>query len=227
MVTETAVQEPAVSSTPAGGWPVPRWVQKVVLVLGVLLALSSLAAGALTFQASQAYWIFLGMEMCVALGAAFAILIGRGLFREGPGLALACCAGTVFVAGILGWVSVHRGNFELGGMTMNSGKTVSLNALLYVRVAIACVFGTLGAWLVLSRNPRSWYYLLRAVLTGVPMVACLAGAYTMRSSLRGGASWVMWLAATVLTIVIIGLFCACAHFVIRAFESGRSNAVTK
>lgn len=196
----------------------------MVLGLGVVLGLSSLGAAALTFQASQAYWIFLGMEMCVALGAGFAILFGRGLFREGPGMALACCAGTILVGGVLGWISVHRGNFD-GGMTMKSGKTLSLNTLLYGRVGVALVFGAIGAWLVLSRNRRSWHYLVRALLTGVPLLACVAGVYMMRSSLRGGASWVVWLAATVLTIVIIGLFCACAHFVIRAFEEGRREEV--
>lgn len=217
----THTQAPA----PAG-WPVPRLVQLVVLVLGIALGLSSLAAATMTFQASQAYWIFLGMEMCVALGAGFAILFGRGLFREGPGMALACCAGTILVGGVLGWISVHRGNFD-GGMTMKSGKTLSLNALLYGRVGIAVFFGAIGAWLVLSRNRRSGHYLVRALLAGVPLLACAAGAYMMRSSLRGGASWLMWLAATVLTVVIIGLFCACAHFLIRAFEEGRREEVTK
>ncbi len=209
-----------------GGWDVPRGVRMMVLALGVMLGLSCLVACALTFQASQAYWIFLGMEMCIALGAAFAILFGRGLFREGPGMALACCAGTVFVAAILGWISVHRGDFNAGGITMKSGKTISLNALLYGRLAIALIFGVNGAWLVLSRNPRSGHYLLRAVMTGVPLLACAGGAYAMRSSVRS-ASWLVWLGATVLTVVIIGLFCACAHFVIRAFEEGRRKEVTR
>lgn len=231
---ETAARENSFEQ-PVRVWDVPRLVQVVVLCMGVLLGLSSVIVCGLTIMASQAYWILLGMEMCVALAAAFAILFGRGLFREGPGMALACCAGTVLVAGVLGWISVHRGDFNAGGMTMKSGKTVSLNALLYGRVAISMVLGVIGAWLVLSRNSQSWKYLLRAVMAGVPMVACLGVVYAMRSWLRGSGSggsggstaWVLWLVATVLAVVILGLLCATAHFVIRAFESGRSCRVTK
>lgn len=203
-------------------------LRSLILVVSVLAVLSAVGVSILTMRASQPYYLLLGMELCIGLSGAIGVLFARGFFREGPGMALACVAGTFFVASFLGWLSVPNGT-----MTMRSGGSQSLRLFLVVRLGLAVVVGLVAAWAVLSRNVRSWHYVKWAAMTGVPLAGLALLAFKGRAWLSSGggqvAAWVAWVGAIMLASLGLALFCACVHCTIRAFEAGRktNNALTK
>jgi hypothetical protein len=201
-------------------FPVPRSISFATLGLSLLAALSTGAMCVLAMRANQPYYLLMGMELCIGLAAALGVLFARGFFREGPGMALACVSGTIFVASVLGYLSVPNAQ-----MTMSSGGTLALKPFLMGRVLLASLLGLAAAWIVLSRDPQSRSYILRAILTGIPLGAIAFVGLKGRSWLSGGGAgvpaWVGWIGAIVLACVGLALFCACVHCTIRAFEMGR------
>lgn len=201
-------------------YPVAGPIRGGVVVLSVLAALSVGGMCVLAMRANQPYYLLMGMELCIALAAALGVLFARGFFREGPGMALACVSGTIFVASILGYLSVPNAQ-----MTMSGGGTIGLKPFLMGRLILAVLLGVGAAWLVLSRNARSWSYVARAALTGVPLAVIGFVGFKGRTWLSSGGAgvpaWVGWIGAIVLACVGLALLCACVHCTIRAFEMGR------
>jgi hypothetical protein len=222
---DTTIPQPGdIAATAASPllFPVAGSIRAGTVALSVLAALSVGGMCVLAMRANQPYYLLMGMELCIGLAAALGVLFARGFFREGPGMALACVSGTIFVASILGYLSVPNAQ-----MTMSAGGTIGLKPFLLGRLVLAVLLGIAAAWLVLSRNSRSWSYVARAALTGLPLAAigliALKGRTWLSSGGAGVPAWVGWIGAIVLACVGLALFCACVHCTIRAFEMGRSS----
>lgn len=195
--------------------PVPKIVAWVVGLLSAAVLVSAAGGGVLAVLAPRPYWAWLGFEVVVGVACVQGLLFAGGRFRDAPALALACVAGGVFLASLLGRLSVLASVSGLAKDPWTLG-----------RVLAAGLVGGSAAWLVLSRNPRSLGYLVRGVLCGV--VPAGAAAYALgpwRGLVPVGSLHpaLVWGGGLVLGIVVGGLFCASVHCLIRAFEMGRPS----
>ncbi len=230
--------------------PTSRASRLVAGAVGVGIGLLAIVTiGAVLTRADQPYWMVVGFEV-VALGAsAFALLIARGRFRDGPGMALLCVAGALFVAGVLGYYSTKSTPGAPAQLLLH-GRAVAMKPWALLHTATAGILALLAAYEVLRRNTRSMYYLARAAMSGAPLAALFAvGLVLYRKSQAAQTAyeataeaalskallpppppapflppWVTWLGGSLGAIVALVLFCACAHCVIRAFEMGRPRA---
>lgn len=158
----------------------------------------------------------LAFELVIVVGAIVALVVARpGRSAAAQPMGLLCGSMTVAIAALLGLVA--RGA-QLGS-TVNVGVA---GARLIAAGAIALV----AAHLVLSSHPRAWPALRRGIWLGVPVVL-VAVAATWPAARH--AMLVPWLhpigRAIVLSTavaVLLGLFTASVHWVITAFELGRS-----
>lgn len=201
--------------------PVSRPIRILTLVLSLVMGLSALAGAGLALAPllgsdQRPAWILFGFEVVVLAGAVVGVLFGRGRFGEAPGLALACIAGTFAVASILGWQAAGR---QLNG--------ISLNPFVAIRVLVALALGTCGAWCVLSRRETAWRSALLGVTLGVPVVLAVAALVirSWREAIAGhvGSGGAAAAAAVIGFLFFGGLLSASAHFLIRAFELGRTD----
>src|SRR5579862_2091732 len=82
-------------------------VSFAVLLSTVLLASLSVVAPLLV-RDQRPSWALFGFEVVTGVAATIGILMGRGRFADGPGLGLACVAGTILIASGLGWQGAGR-----------------------------------------------------------------------------------------------------------------------
>jgi hypothetical protein len=183
--------------------------------------LSALAGATLALLApvlspgAKASWVLFGFEVVVVVAAALGILFGRGRFGEAPGLALACVAGTILIASLLGWQA--------------SGRTLmgrSLTPLLAWRAVASLALAAAAALCVLSRDPRAVRRAGLGAVMVLPAVLVVAGALTrpgrrILSAAVGQNPVQQVLVCTMGGLVVGGLFAAGGHQLIRAFEMGR------
>jgi hypothetical protein len=196
--------------------------QPVRLFVGILCAVVLLSAlgmiVAALFLSSKPVWVLFGFEFAISVASVLGILFARGKFQEGQGLAMACVAGTIAVGSFLGWLGTQH------HLTTARGD-IPLNTWLLGRLAAAAALGAVGAMLVLSRNPRSWSYLLKSAITGGPLLILLAAFFVKRSAFTGALGhlpdWIAGLAAILGGLVAVVLISASVHCLIRAFELGR------
>jgi hypothetical protein len=196
---------------------VPRFIRLIAALLSAGVLVSALAGAVLALIANdRPAWTLFGFEAIVAVSCAFGVLLGTGRYREAPGMALACVAGTVFAGSVLGYLSMTPR--VLGG--------IGLTPFLGVRVLAAGLVGALGAYCVLSRHPRSWRLATQAFLLGLPVLgaAALLAVPSLRAMLApvAGAGVVTKMAVGVGAFLVLGAcLCACVDLMIRAFELGR------
>lgn len=131
--------------------PTPSGIRTCVAILSTLVILITLA----TFVASIAIparplWTLIGFECITLLAAGFGIGAAMGKFADGPGMALACVSGTIFVSSVLGYL----------GATGQIGD-YKLQYWLIAHLLIALAIGLLGAWTILRRTPGAWLIALR------------------------------------------------------------------
>lgn len=207
--------------------------------------LALVTIGAVLTRADQPYWMVVGFEVVVLAASAVALLFSRGKFRDGPGMALLCVAGPIFVAGVLGYLSTKP-----TASLLLHGRAVAMKPWALAHAGAAGVLAMLSAYEVMRRNTRSLYYLARAAMAGAPLAAMLAAAWMLyRKSQTAQAAYealvedailkgqsppptpepflppsVTWLGGSLGAVVALVLFCACAHCVIRAFEMGRPRS---
>lgn len=200
--------------------PVPRFLLFFLGLLGVAVALSAAAMAVVALVVTERpVWMLFGFEVVVMLAGVFAVLFARGRHHEAQGLTLLCIAGSVFAGSVLGWLSVN------GALQVkNSDVPVSLKLWLLARVGCAGVYAVAAAALVLVRRRESRPFLVRALLTGAPLVLAAGGlalARTQISSLAGSVHPVVSIfVACVLGLVGIALASICGHCIIRAFQIG-------
>ena len=229
----------------AGVLPALARVSRVVSgVVGAGMALVALVTvGAVLTSADQYYWMVVGFEVVVVVACIFAVLTARGKFRDGPGMALVSVAGVLFVAGVLGYLSTKGTD----GALMLRGRAFPMKPWALLHAGAAGLMALAAAYEVLRRDRRSLYYLSRAAMAGVPLGAVMAAGWFMwkrsreasaafdaqvASAIASGVvppvaldpavpAWLTWVGASVASVVVLVLFCACAHCLIRAFEMGR------
>lgn len=191
----------------------------MVGVVCAAVALSALALGlGALFVAPKVVWVLLGFEVVTLVGAVLGLFFALGRFQEGQGLAMACVAGTFFVAAVLGY-------FGAGRQLPTSDGGISLKWLLLGRLGASFLLGAIGAGLVLARDKRSWGYLAKSAALGGPVLIAL-GAYVvspgrvtgMLGSLPG---WALGLGLTVAGLLSVVMVSASVHLLVRAFELGR------
>jgi hypothetical protein len=188
-------------------------------VLLSALGLATLSvAGPLLVKDQRPSWALFGFEVVVAVAAVLGLLFGRGRYGDGPGMALACIAGTILAASGLGWAGAGR---QL--------LSVSLTPVLAGRILAAGTLAACGAWCVLSRHPRS----IRLAAVGAALLAPVAmgaGAFMHPTGRRiidralGTSSGVQAVVAVLAFFLAVGLVSAGGHLLIRAFELGRPTS---
>lgn len=192
-------------------------------LLSVLLGIASVAIIAMNLIAGrQTEYLALSLEACGLLAGVVGWFFYRGKYSQGPGMALACVAGTFFTVAVLsGWVALRR------EMQLANGSALNLSLLTYARVALSLAVAGLGAFEVLRRNHKSFAYLVRAAATLGPLGLLALGMYAGRAGLAAGtllgASWLTWTVTGLAVVLLMALACAGLHFVIRAFEAGRAS----
>ena len=199
--------------------PPPASIRRAVLVFSLLLGVSSLAGLTLACVGTSSVVLgMLGFEIVVFVAAALAILAGLGRFKSGYGLALACVAGAVGGATLLGYVD-GKPNF-----VSNPDTARLLKALVLARIGLVGALGALGAIAVLIRDRRSWGHLVKGLIVSAPVVLvgglALAFARDWLLSPRDGAGEAVRIGTLVLGVMVLGgFFCAGVHQIIRAFQT--------
>ncbi len=196
---------------------VPRFIRALAGVVSGGVLASALVGAVLALIANAApAWALFGFEIVVGVSCVFGLLLGAGRYREAPGLAMACVAGTIFAGSVLGYLSLSPRT--LGG--------VGLTPFLGARVLAAGMIAASGAYCVLSRHPRSWRLLTLGLLLGAPVLG--AATVAVIPSLRAHLAPVLrmglvgQMAVAVAAFLLLGgLLCASVDLVIRAFELGR------
>ncbi len=194
-----------------------RTARLAVAGVSLLLLLSVLGVlGAALFTSGTKPWFLIGFELVTLIAAVFGLLFGLGRLREGPAIGLTCIAGSVLTTALLGYIG--------------AGKQVAGFSLLPVmggRAVLAGVLLLIAAVAVLSRQPsRSWPDALRGVILLIVCLAGTAGLWFLIPAARGLGVPVPLkvVVGLVLALVLLGVFAAGVHKVIRAFEHGRHNA---
>jgi len=197
----------------------------LVMVTAAALFLSGVGmAAAALYAGPRAVWMLFGFETVVCVAGALAFLFGLGRFQDGQGLAMASVAGTVAAASVLGWLSSGP-NQHL--VVESVSQPLSLLPWLFGRLAAAALLALIGGVLVLSRDKRSLGLLGRAAATGIPLVLALAAAVIARGRLAGVVNsmptWVLAVTVVIVGIAGVALASASVHWLVKAFEMGRTD----
>jgi len=207
--------------------PPPTVIRRAVLAFALLLGASSLGGLALAgFGTSSVVIGMLGFEIVVLAATVLAVLAGLGRFASGYAMALACVAGTVFAASVLGFVD-GRPNF-----VSSPDMSRLLRVLVMLRISLAGVLAALGALAVFSRRRSSWRFLSRAIFAAAPIVVVVAIVYFFARNWvtvpREGSLETVRIGSLVLGILVLGgFFCAAVHLTIRAFQAGDLDRMTE
>ncbi|MFI4898084.1 MAG: hypothetical protein ACIARR_09680 [Phycisphaerales bacterium JB059] len=211
-------------TTPSRTPEPPASLRRAVLGVSLILGLSSLGGLALAGAGAESVVIgMLGFEVVVFVAAVIAVLAGLGRFTSGYGLALACVAGTVLGASVLGFVD-GRPNF-----VSSPDLARALEALVLVRLGVALALAALASLVVFVRRRSSWGYLGRGLLVGAPVVIAggLVGLFARGWVLtpREGAMEAIRVGSIILGAMVLGgFFCASVHLIIRAYQAGDLDA---
>ena len=199
---------------------------KLLLIASVLVGVLIVASAALRLvqgaAASPPYYFSIGFELLALLAGVFAVLVGRGKFAEGPGIALLCVAGVVVVASAVTY-STPRAVPLYDTRMLRDPMTLG-------RMGLGGAAAAIGALIVLLRRPRESIRLLLwgALWTGVA-IALASPVLFARGSLTGLNPVLTTVGAVVGFVVFVGFLSAGAHFIIRAFNAGEiqqlSNAM--
>lgn len=193
------------------------------LELGISIAAACCATVALftaLVPASPPVWMCVGFEAVALVGVVIGLLTGLERFREAAGLALACAGGTIASAAFLAWLGSNRGQIVTG-----SGER-SIVLWLGAQTGAGVLLLTLGAIDVIARGGRpAWTSLSKGLLLGLPLALIGLAAWKgwLGTLIAKAPDWAAMGAYALLGIVSLGLLSAAGHFVIRAFEMGRTE----
>lgn len=190
--------------------PSTKGAMLLTLILSAIVAISSLAAGAMAIIQPRASWVMFVFEFIILVSAVFGIRIARGKHNDGPATGLVCIAGCIAVAALFGYIG--------GGRTLFS---IDTRPLLVARAGAAAILTALAAWLVLSRDPKTTIRpFIYGCITGLPVPILLIAIWKLRSKL-GAMSDVLVMGIAILAFVLItGLLAASVQFLVKAFERG-------
>lgn len=199
----------------------PRAILLGAKLVAALLLLSSLVGlGLAIFGAPAVVVGMLAFELVTLVAVVFAVLASLDRFADGWALAMACIAGTVFGAAVLGIYVDGRPNF-----LSSPDAARLLRVLLLARVALAAAVAGLATLAVFARSKRSWRHFFVGAALGLPVLVALALAWQVGRpwllTPQTGAMEALRLAVLILgSLVLAIMFSAAVHQVIRAYEVG-------
>lgn len=198
---------------------IPSGLRLAIAILSVLALASAIATvGVAWAVAGRPSWALLGFEFLTLMAGAFGLAAASGKFSDGPGIALACVAGTVLAASIFGYL----------GTTGQIGDW-KLHGWLIARATIAGLIGLLAAWVVLRRTPGAWLLAIRGAIYTAAAVGFVGLLALFDGEVRptGGSARLVSHAA--LSIAAIGAIPICLLFAIMTLISkgGPDDAVPK
>lgn len=193
----------------------PRAARATVLVFSVLTLVSAVAGAFFALRATPSpQWGAFGYEVVIAAACVFGILLGRGCFQTGSGIAAGMIALAWFVGSGMGRLPFH-----------NSPRGVIVDPWFLGRLAASVAVAAAGAYTVLSRDGRSWRRLLIGFVLLAPVGAfgaywVVTGGGWLATPQTGGANVVRISLLLLSVLVSGGLFCFAADSFIRAFGYG-------
>lgn len=206
----------------------PRLILGLCFLLSLVTLLSALAGMAVTLMQSPPLWFLFGFELCVALASVFGVLVGLGKIREGPALAMLIVGGTMAVGAVLGEPAVAvRLLGRTGAPITISGVQILPFAM--ARLGMGVVMMGLAAVTILIRQPgRSFGYLIRAAILGVPVIGALVvvAVPAWRAALMSLSPLMGFFTVIAGFFVLGGFLAASLHCLIRAFEVGQVDRLT-
>ncbi|MBX3381149.1 MAG: hypothetical protein KF805_13730 [Phycisphaeraceae bacterium] len=207
---------PTAASNPS---TIPSGLRAAIAVLSALIIASSVATiGASFFAEGRPPWALMGFELLTIMAGAFGLATARGRFADGPGLALACVAGTVLAASIFGYL----------GTTGQIGDW-KLHTWLIARATTAALVGLLAAWVVLRRTPGAWLLALRGTVYTAAAIGFVGLLALFDGEIRPSGSTSRFVSHAALSVAAIGAIPICILFAILtlARNSGADEAVPK
>lgn len=200
----------------------PLDMKMLRMVVGVLcgaLAVSALAlAGSALMLGDKPKWPLFGMELVTLVASVLGVQLALGKLRGAPALALACVAGSIFVATVLGYIGASK------QLDLRGGKApISLKPLLLARVAATALIGYVAMYSNVRRDPKAMSLFWRGVAWAMPMVLMAAAYWKFRVRLGGMGEGTLLACATVAGLVVLCALPAAGHYFIRAFETGASK----
>jgi hypothetical protein len=202
-----------------------RWMRPVILpvcvVVGAAVAVSGLYIGGQAFRAGEV--LITLFELVAVMAGVFAALVALGRFRVGAGLALASCALAIGGGAVLTEPSLLDFVFStrLDPVVLNG---VSVRWFMVGRVGAAVLLAIGAGVTIWSRRPReSAWFLVRATLLGIPLVAMLAvlAVPSIRASALSLPALVRVIGVVIGFFVGLGLASAAGHCFLRSLEMGR------
>lgn len=200
----------------------PRDMKMLRVVVGVLCVAIGLSAVALGTGAVVAgpnpKWPLFGMEVVTLVASLVGVGMAMGRMKGAPALGLACVAGSIFVAAVLGYVGSNK-QLELA-----EGKgAIALRPLLLARLASVCVIACVAMYANLRRDGVATRTFWKGVAWALPLVL-MGGAYVaLRSRVGGMGEGALLAVACAAGLVGMISLSGAGHCFIRAFEMGASK----
>ena len=191
-----------------------RLIGAVLAPIGLVSVLAG--AGIALVAGPEPQMMMLGFEVVAGLAFVLGWFVARGrIGAEGPALALASVAGTVFICSAFGALA--------GGGRQLAVGSVSIAPLLAFRVLASGIFGVLGAGTVLSRKPGSWTRFviglaIAAPILGAAGLAVLGKADPVLDQLSAQNSAVKLFVYLGLAILFTVMVSASTQMLVSAFE---------
>ncbi len=197
-----------------------------LLALASLIALAA-AIAAMVITARSGAWLTFAFQGTIIVAATLGAFMGLlKKFTDAPSIGAICIAGTLFVAGFLGYYAAGGSiafRALLGG-DLNAFNTGELpDWVLFVDVLASGVITAIAGLFALGRDPKeSWKQLMLGVALGAPVLIGAAIIYKAHLVQRIAAlnMIVSTLIAMAIFILVIGLISASANAFIKAFSAG-------
>lgn len=179
----------------------------VMLLVGASAVLGFVEA----FGGSEPLWAVAILEAVVAIAVIFGVLFAVGLFRDAPGLTIACLAVAVLLPAGLSLLAQ--------GLAV---RQVLTSPIFLARLAAVGVLGFSAVVVTLGPDRHAWRKLVLggAMAGGAPGV--MAGAFIMRASwltpATGSINAVLVIFAVLGVLILSGVFCVGVDLVISSFE---------
>lgn len=200
-----------------------------LLWLLALVSLVALAAAltAMVITARSGAWLTFAFQGTVIVAATLGAFMGLlKKFTDAPSIGAICIAGTLFVAGFLGY---YAAGGSIAFRALLSGDLNAFNTgelpdwVLFTDVLASGVITAIAGLFALGRDPKeSWKQLAIGVALGAPVIIGAAIIYKAHLIQRIGSlnMIVSTLIAMALFILVIGLISASVNAFIKAFSAG-------
>lgn len=188
---------------------IPAGLRLAIAVLSSLVIASAFATVIIAWAvAGRPSWALLGFEALTVLAGAFGLAAASGRFSDGPGIALACVAGTVLASSIFGYL----------GTTGQIGDW-KLHGWLIARASGAALIGLLAAWVVLRRTSGAWLLALRGAIYTAAAIGFVGLLALFDGEIRPAGGSARFVSHAALSAAALGAIPICILFAILTVAS--------